>query len=1024
MVSIWFIIMEDLILMNISFNIKVNNTSYLDTSTSKWIAWPTGMQVYSNPSLWENWGDKCTDGFCTSLNNRPLWTKWMTNSYIQEGKWLASCTGDYTLFSKTSDSGIYQWLKACTTTYPLQTSSGEWVAACPVTSYLDTATSKWIAWPTGMQVYSNPSLWENWGDKCNTGYWTSLSNRPLCTNWMDNSFLQDGKWIAAWDSAYTLRAKTSQALVTQCLKTCTTSLPYQTSSNEWVASCPTTAYIDTATSKCVACPAGTQIFSNPYLWENCGDKCTDGFWTSQSNQPLWTKWMDNSYMQEGKCLSACSGDYVKFSQTSTSGIYQCLKICTTTLPYSMSTGEWVASWPNTAYLDTVNSKWVNWPTGMKVYSNPSLCENWGDKWTDGYWTTQSNKPVWTQWMQNSYMQESKCLSTWSGDYVVYSQTAQSGIMQCLKTWTTALPYKTSAGEWVASCPNTAFLDTANSKCVDCPSGMKVYSNPSLCENWGDKWTDGYWTTQSNQPVCTQWMQNSFIQGSKCLSAWSGDYVVYSQSSQSGVMQWLKTWTTALPYQTSSKEWVASWPNTAYLDTVNSKWVNWPTGMKIYSNPNLWENCGDKWTDGYCTTQSGNPYCTQWMTNSFIQENKCLSACTGDYALFSKTSQSGVMQCLKVCPTNLPYQTSDKECVASWPITSYLDTANSKCIAWPAGMQVYSNPSIWENWGDKWTDGFWTSQGNQPLCTKWMDNSFIQAGKWLVAWTGDYIFHSKTSQSTVSQCLKICPTNMPYQTSDKECVTTWPITSYLESSASKCIAWPAGMQVYSNPSLCENWGDQWEVGFWTSQNNLPLCTKWKSNSYNQEGKWLVAWTGDYKYFIKTSLDTIYQWQKAWPSSSPYTLLTGEWVKSWAQTAYIDTSKMQCIDWNSVFAGCDRCLSIKDTSTSAITIKWQKCNSATPYFNSALKACVSSWESSETLIVTPSYGYCQKWPTEWSTWTYSNNGFNCSTWKSPNVHDSTLGSCTAKCPQAKLNYNGEWVSSWPSGYWAQKDTGNYC
>ena len=94
-------------------------------------------------------------------------------------------------------------------------------------------------------------------------------------------------------------------------------------------------------------------------------------------------------------------------------------------------------------------------------------------------------------------------------------------------------------------------------------------------------------------------------------------------------------------------------------------------QQVYSNPSLWENWGDKCTDGYCTTQSGNPFWTKWMTNSYIQENKWITACTGDYILFSQTSVTGVMQCLKSCPSNLPYQTSSKEWVATCPITIYL-----------------------------------------------------------------------------------------------------------------------------------------------------------------------------------------------------------------------------------------------------------------------------------------------------------------------------------------------------------------
>ena len=46
--------------------------------------------------------------------------------------------------------------------------------------------------------------------------------------------------------------------------------------------------------------------------------------------------MSNSYKQEGKWLSAWSGDYVMFSQTTNAGIYQCLKTCTIALPYQTS----------------------------------------------------------------------------------------------------------------------------------------------------------------------------------------------------------------------------------------------------------------------------------------------------------------------------------------------------------------------------------------------------------------------------------------------------------------------------------------------------------------------------------------------------------------------------------------------------------------------------------------------------------------------------------------------------------------
>ena len=89
--------------------------------------------------------------------------------------------------------------------------------------------------------------------------------------------------------------------------------------------------------------------------------------------------------------------------------------------------------------------------------------------------------------------------------------------------------------------------------------------------------------------------------------------------------------------------------------------------------------------------------------------------------------------------------------------------------------------------------------------------------------------------------------------DNTCVTLWGTTYY--QNGGLWIACPSGTQIYSNPSLCENCGDKWTDGFWTSQNNLPVWTKWMNNSYIQEGKCLVSCTGDYKFFIKTSQNTV-------------------------------------------------------------------------------------------------------------------------------------------------------------------------
>ena len=634
-----------------------------------------------------------------------------------------------------------------------------------------------------------------------------------------------------------------------------------------------------------------------------------------------------------------------------------------------------------------------------------------------------NLPVWTSWMSNSYKQEGKWLLAWSGNYVLFSQTTDAGIYQCLTACTSAFPYQTSNNEWVATCPNTAYLDTVNLKWVDWPTGMQVYSNPSLWENWGSQWADGYWTTQNGNPYCTQCMSNSYIQEGKWLSAWTGDYILYSQTTNAGIYQCLTACPTDLTYQTSSGECVASCPNTAYLDTTNSKWVDWPAGMQVYSNPSLWENCGDKWENGYWTTQNSNPYCTQWMSNSYIQENKWLSSWTVDYPLYSQSTQNEVMQWLKTWTTNFPYQTSSGECVASCPNTAYLDTVNSKWIDCPAGMQVYSKPSLWENCGDMCTSGYWTSQNNLPVWTKWMDNSYIQEGKWLVAWTGDYVLYSLTSTNLVYQCMKKWTLSLPYQTSSNQCVATWPLTSYLDTSTSSCIDWPTGMQVYSNPSLWENCGDMCTSGYWTSQNNLPVWTKWMDNSYIQGSKWLSACTGNYKLFIKTSQNTIYQCLTACPSTAQYHLQTNEWVQAWPSTSYIDVSSMQWVDWTSQFAGCNFWAAVTDPSSLTTSVKWKQWSSATPYFSSDLSTWVSSCSTGETLVQTSSYGYWLKCPSAWTSWSVSDDKIKCSSWASGYNYDESSGSWSTKWPLLKYVYNNQCVSSWPSGYSAQLDTGNW-
>ena len=205
-----------------------------------------------------------------------------------------------------------------------------------------------------------------------------------------------------------------------------------------------------------------------------------------------------------------------------------------------------------------------------------------------------------------------------------------------------------------------------------------------------------------------------------------------------------------------------------------------------------------------------------------------------------------------------------------------------------------------------------------------------------------------------------------------------------------------MQVYSNPSLCENCGDKWTNGFWTSQNNLPVWTKWMDNSYIQEGKCLIACTGDYKFFIKTSQNTVYQWLKSCPSTAQYHLPTNEWVQAWSLTSYVDTASMVWVDWKTQFSGWDRWVSITDSSSSTTTIKWKQWGSTTPYFSLDLKTWVSSCSTGETLVQTSSYGYWLKCPSAWTSWNISEDKIKWTSWASGYNYDESSGSWSSKWP----------------------------
>ena len=321
------------------------------------------------------------------------------------------------------------------------------------------------------------------------------------------------------------------------------------------------------------------------------------------------------------------------------------------------------------------------------------------------------------------------------------------------------------------------------------AGTQIYSNIYLWENWGDRWSTGYCTSSNSTPLCTSCMINSYFQTGKCVSAWSYPYTLFEvDTSKIGVMSCLISCSSINPYKTDSGQCVNSWPTSAYLDIINKKWVIWPLGTKVYSNPYAWENCGERWMDGYWATLNGNPNWQLWMNNSYFQEGKWLSAWTGDYKFYITSNQAGVYNWLKTCPPDKPYSDSSGSCLQSCPSTSSIDLTSLKCIPWAVGTKIYSNPYLWENWGDKCTDGYCSSSNNTPLWTNWMSNSFLQSGKWLSSWSGVYKFFVNNLPNGIKQWVSACPLSYPYKTVYNEWMQYCPFTSYTDPVGLKCMTW--------------------------------------------------------------------------------------------------------------------------------------------------------------------------------------------------------------------------------------------
>ena len=470
------------------------------------------------------------------------------------------------------------------------------------------------------------------------------------------------------------------------------------------------------------------------LWIKSSYSVQTPVWTSSSTSDWSSAICSNVYWKFGTAVTGWK-DTAPTSAQCTAAIPSC-----TACQYDSSNVVSICTTCSQGTTIKSNNKWTIW---SNLNSSTGQCTSWSDGILYNNACVESC-PSGYQINSGSNTWVPSCPSYWSQWSLI------SGKNYCVK-W--------SSSTWVLECPSTIpishYTSLTTSECVAQWSsyGVIIPINPSpsvivgvtfpLCLDWPSQYCTSCTVSPTLMPDITK------------LTVWN------SWGPNGSTTQYVKDNTC-----------VTSW-GTAYYQNGGS-WIACPSGTQIYSNPNLWENCGDKWASGYWTNQSGNPYCTQWMSNSYIQDGKWLSACTGDYILFSKTSTTGIYQCLKACTSTYSLQTSSGEWVAACPVTSYIDTSTSKCVAWPAGMQVYSDPKVWENWGDKCTDGFWTSQNNRPLWTKCMDNTFLQNGKWIATCSSDYILHAKTSQSTVTEWLKAWTPALPYLTSSNEWVASWPI----------------------------------------------------------------------------------------------------------------------------------------------------------------------------------------------------------------------------------------------------------
>ena len=359
---------------------KCTVCSNLDSATEKWQSWSNG--ILSNGVCVEtcpegtmidpesnSWIAKCLDNWaeCSLISPKNYWVKW------DNIDWQLECPSSKSISHFTSST-----TSECISIWPSSS------ALVPIA-------------PSGLILPSIAySLWLDW-------------QSSLCNNWLLSSTLvSDITKLTVW---------------TKCENDSNGSKLYA-KDNDWTSSCGETSYI--SGDIWIDCPAGTKILSDSTFCENWGDMCADEQCVVKDNKPFWMKWMNNSYIQEGKWLSACSGDYKVFIQTLQTGIMQCLKSCPSETPLNYNE-EWVKSWPSAFYVQESTQKW------KKCKNSFTGCDDWATIIdSNGVNATKCRK--WNPSTPYFNSDFTSWVSSWNSNEAIITENGFGYCLKCPSEW--------------------------------------------------------------------------------------------------------------------------------------------------------------------------------------------------------------------------------------------------------------------------------------------------------------------------------------------------------------------------------------------------------------------------------------------------------------------------------------------------------------------------------------------------------------------------------------------------------------